>query len=346
MQKLLFLDMLNASSILISVSIVMRTKIFAGARHALLLVILTCQSLMTWADVLIEANGDISEVSDICFNFQAPNGSGDLTRWTRFHVGELDIGWGTNDDGICRGGSPAFPGNHTGGMDGAACIESELVGPGRIDAYLCSPHIDFSAASNPVVEFLYNFQVLSGPAEGLFELLIGATVPSSETIGTYESIFVQTQDAGTGGGLGSEEYVALDGSVAVGYLCFHYVANNDEYAMLDNVSIGPQACGPSDIDSDQDGVALDIDNCVMVANGDQRDTNGDGFGNRCDPDLDNNCITNFGDLAALKSAFNPAYDPDADLNGDGFVAFGDLAGLKSFFLKAPGPSALANCLAP
>ncbi len=90
-------------------------------------------------------------------------------------------------------------------------------------------------------------------------------------------------------------------------------------------------------DDDLDGVGNHIDNCLTVANADQRDTDDDGFGNICDPDLDQSGQVNFGDLAAFKSVFL-SNDPDANFDGLGSVNFGDLAILKSFFLQAPGPA--------
>jgi uncharacterized repeat protein (TIGR01451 family) len=93
-------------------------------------------------------------------------------------------------------------------------------------------------------------------------------------------------------------------------------------------------------DLDADGVADVLDNCTLVANPDQRDSNGDGYGNACDADLNNDGIVNAVDLAQLKSVFFKVND-DADLNGDGIVNAVDLARLKSVFFKPPGPSALA-----
>ncbi len=91
-------------------------------------------------------------------------------------------------------------------------------------------------------------------------------------------------------------------------------------------------------DTDGDGVNDDTDNCTEAANPDQRDTDGDGYGNLCDPDLNNDGQVNFGDLAAFKAVFLTA-DEDADFNGDGSVTFGDLAIIKAFFLGSPGPAA-------
>lgn len=94
-------------------------------------------------------------------------------------------------------------------------------------------------------------------------------------------------------------------------------------------------------DSDGDGVFDNMDNCTDAANADQRDTNGDGFGNLCDADLTDDCTVNFGDVAAMKAVFLTA-DQDADLNGDGDVNFGDLAMMKAAFLDPPGPSGVLN----
>ena len=91
-------------------------------------------------------------------------------------------------------------------------------------------------------------------------------------------------------------------------------------------------------DTDDDGVADNADNCIEVANADQRDTNEDGIGNACDADIDGDCAVNFGDLANLKAAFTPRpYNPDADFDGDGSVNFGDLAVMKATFFNGPNP---------
>lgn len=101
--------------------------------------------------------------------------------------------------------------------------------------------------------------------------------------------------------------------------------------------------GGSDIDGD--GVPDDIDNCVETPNPNQIDTNNDGFGNFCDPDLDNDgLITNTVDLGLLRVAFfsrpgDPNWNPDADFNSDGVVNIVELGILRNFFFNAPGPIA-------
>ncbi len=104
-------------------------------------------------------------------------------------------------------------------------------------------------------------------------------------------------------------------------------------------------------DLDTDGVPDDLDNCSEAENPDQRDTDADGFGNRCDADLNNDGIVNFGDLAQLKAAWlsspNDAHwNPNADLNGDDLVNFGDLVMMKATFLEAPGPGAVLPPVEP
>jgi hypothetical protein len=94
-------------------------------------------------------------------------------------------------------------------------------------------------------------------------------------------------------------------------------------------------------DGDADGIPDDADNCTLISNAGQRDSNGDGFGNRCDPDLDNDGIVNFVDLGVMKSVFF-TNDRHADLNGDRIVNFVDLGILKSFFFQAPGPSGIVE----
>jgi hypothetical protein len=95
------------------------------------------------------------------------------------------------------------------------------------------------------------------------------------------------------------------------------------------------------LDGDTDGLLDAEDNCTEIANADQRDTNGDGFGNACDPDLNDDGIVNFVDLGLMKAAFFGT-DADADLNGDGNVNFVDLGTLKQFFFQPPGPSGVAS----
>jgi hypothetical protein len=99
-------------------------------------------------------------------------------------------------------------------------------------------------------------------------------------------------------------------------------------------------------DTDSDGVGDTTDNCKLVANANQRDTNGDGYGNICDPDFNGDGTVNINDFNRLKARLNitPVVDIDTDLDGNGAVNINDFNRLKSFLGKPPGPSGLhPNC---
>ena len=93
----------------------------------------------------------------------------------------------------------------------------------------------------------------------------------------------------------------------------------------------------NDQDTDADGVQDIDDNCTLIANSDQRDTNGDGFGNLCDGDLNNDGFVSFADLSLFRASFDST-DPDADFDGSGRVSFTDLNIFRDLFDQAPGPA--------
>ena len=95
----------------------------------------------------------------------------------------------------------------------------------------------------------------------------------------------------------------------------------------------------SGVDTDGDLVDDAIDNCTLVANANQRDTNGDGFGNICDADLNNDGAVNLNDFSTFRSEFSTA-GPDADFDGDGDVDLNDFSSFRGMFGNPPGPSGL------
>ena len=108
-------------------------------------------------------------------------------------------------------------------------------------------------------------------------------------------------------------------------------------------------------DADNDGVYDYMDNCINAPNGpaqapnNQVDTDGDGYGNACDGDLDQSGFVDAGDLSLLRSAMRSS-GPDLveDLNADTFVDAGDLAIFRNLYRKAPGPSCIdtSDCNTP
>ena len=90
-------------------------------------------------------------------------------------------------------------------------------------------------------------------------------------------------------------------------------------------------------DADEDGIEDGVDNCLGAANSGQQDADGDGFGNWCDGDFNNDGRVNFADLAEFRSKFGSA-DAEANLDSPGVVNFAAPARFKMLFGKPPGPS--------
>jgi len=91
-------------------------------------------------------------------------------------------------------------------------------------------------------------------------------------------------------------------------------------------------------DRDGDGVPDRHDNCRERPNPDQRDSDHDGYGNRCDPDFDNDGIVDAEDFGRFQQHWGSA-DPASDLNGDGIVNVSDFMILFGHLSGPPGPGA-------
>ena len=91
------------------------------------------------------------------------------------------------------------------------------------------------------------------------------------------------------------------------------------------------------LDTDGDGVGDFRDNAILVANADQRDSDGDGYGNVVDADLNQDLVIDLFDLSLLDQRFG-GNDADADFNGDASVDLYDLSILDALFGGPPGRS--------
>lgn len=106
--------------------------------------------------------------------------------------------------------------------------------------------------------------------------------------------------------------------------------------------VGTSGAGP-DGDSDGDGIQDNIDNCVDVKNPTQFDVDRDGYGNICDPDINNDNVVGIPDLGALRASFgsaagSPTFNAAADINEDEVIGIPDLGALRAAFGGGPGPS--------
>ena len=120
------------------------------------------------------------------------------------------------------------------------------------------------------------------------------------------------------------------------------------YAQLESLSsvvtptISRIAFSINPADTDEDGIADTVDNCSSAANFDQVDLDNDGFGNRCDADLNNDGIVNVQDLGLLRAVFFSTVPSVADFNTDGVVNAVDLGMMRAAFFQPPGPGAVSD----
>jgi hypothetical protein len=139
--------------------------------------------------------------------------------------------------------------------------------------------------------------------------------------------------------------VLSDGKLTTNFGVDGFIAENGEFFVLSDTDFQDGTIhlmvGIKNTDADHDTVIDQSDNCVLIFNIQQRDTDGDGYGNYCDPDFNNDYFINAADLAYLKIKYFSS-DSDADLNGDNFVNAGDLSILKQMYFSPPGPSGLVH----
>jgi hypothetical protein len=98
-------------------------------------------------------------------------------------------------------------------------------------------------------------------------------------------------------------------------------------------------------DTDGDNVAQIYDNCTALSNPSQCDSDSDGYGNRCDGDVNNNLATNAQDVTLFRQQLSqpsvaPIYN-EADINCNGVVNAQDVTLFRPLLGAPPGPSSLA-----
>ena len=122
-----------------------------------------------------------------------------------------------------------------------------------------------------------------------------------------------------------------------------YFTQNDAATSNATLRVADTGLGSPDVaDRDSDGVSNDRDNCIFIANASQIDMDNDGIGNRCDPDVNNDCLVNVTDFLALRSKIGSTTSPVFDFNSDGVVNGADYLIMKAYLSKSPGPGSAPN----
>jgi len=98
-----------------------------------------------------------------------------------------------------------------------------------------------------------------------------------------------------------------------------------------------------EIDTDGDGVWDEQDNCLLVPNPLQLDSDGDSCGNLCDADYNQDGTSGVSDLNLMRAAFgstsgDPGYLPGADHDENGIIGISDFNVLRQIYATVPGPS--------
>jgi hypothetical protein len=294
-------------------------------------------------------------------SFDPPSG-GDLDAFNliTFETGD-PIPWGTTDDGVCGSGDVP-PGNFTGGMGEAACLDATTAPGANILSYFCTDAIDFTDADNTQLSFLINLQLGQQTGNDFFQILVGDTPPDPGSIDNFLPVFELFESVGEFGSLpGQEFFVDLNilNGTEEGYVCFAFSSETAFYAQVDEVNISAECTD----EIDEDKLLNCFDNCIAVDNADQTDSDGDGYGNACDADISreltsrvpsgngNDCVVNFADLGVLRLAFfsspvDQNWNPDADFNNDQAVNFVDLGVMRERFFGSPGPSGATDQCGP
>jgi len=165
----------------------------------------------------------------------------------------------------------------------------------------------------------------------------GQSIRDEEVFGDwFASVYTSTQGAHHGVLFG---VFHVQGDPRLARFYFKDIDGNvvDEFTVRSTAGCG---------DADTDGLCDDSDDCLLVPNPSQLDSDFDGYGNACDPDTNNDGFVGSRDLASLVAGLasshgQPAYRAVLDSDGDGAVGDPEWELLGRRLGEAPGPSGLA-----
>lgn len=122
------------------------------------------------------------------------------------------------------------------------------------------------------------------------------------------------------------------------FAAYAYILRADAGRYIDYFDESKYGPDPMTTDSDSDGVLDGLDNCTLISNAGQQDTDGDKYGNACDADFNGDNSVNSLDIGLFKQMFLMTGDKEADLNGDNIVNSLDIGLFKARFFQPVGPS--------
>lgn len=216
-----------------------------------------------------------------------------------------------------------------------AIIDSDVAGSSAgQDEELVSPSINVTSLQNVVLQFTHDFNYYDARLNEIADVDVRSAATGFNWVNVAR---FQGEDASGVVSIDITPYRAFNLQVRFRY----YNASYEWWWAVDDVLILGDNGFACDIfglgDADEDGVIDTQDNCTLVSNPSQLDTDSDNFGNACDPDLNNDNVVNFLDVSEFSNLFNTT-DELADFNEDGAVNFLDFSILSNYFLSPPGPS--------
>ena len=302
-----------------------KAALMAGAERA--------TSNTTAADIT-DYRVDIANQSDN--GLDSRFGAGQLNVFNSYHIvaaGEQN----SIDDAASTGGlignsgfdyDPSFGGANGSNSESTYFFSTDIDAVRLVASLVWSIHIDGGSTNNfNDAATLFDLDLF------LYDITGAASVGDWQLLGSSDSLWENTENLWML--LTSNRDYAIQVRPASGQAAFEW-----DYALAWQINPVPVA------DNDSDGIPDNIDNCTDVTNPGQEDSDGDGHGNSCDGDFNNDCLTNIFDLFAFKGAFgNPGADAQFDLDNSGGAVSVDIFDLfifKGLFGQTPGPSPVGS----
>jgi Thrombospondin type 3 repeat len=152
---------------------------------------------------------------------------------------------------------------------------------------------------------------------------------------SWESTFSTTESSPVGVTIGADMYYRPIGGLGI-WSPHEFATDAGKFAINATSATA---------DTDLDGVLDIADNCTLESNASQCDSDSDGYGNRCDGDMNNTGATNAQDTVLFRQQLGqpslaPAFN-EADLNCNGTVNAQDTTLYRQLLGVPPGPSGTA-----